>query len=81
VLTEAWLPGALHASVNGTPAACWRVNHAFRGILVPGPGRWRIEVAYRPPLFDVTLGIAAEALVLLVAWLGWAAFLEPGRRA
>jgi len=69
VLTEAWVPGDLHATVNGVPVPCLRVNHAFRGVPIPGPGAWRVVVTYRPAMFDAALGAAAVAMVAFLFWL------------
>lgn len=46
VLSDAWDPG-WSATVNGQPAPIERVDHALRGVWVPG-GQSRIEMHYGP---------------------------------
>ena len=70
VLTEAYYPGDILAKVNGRPAPVFRVNHAFRGLALDGPGRYRISFAYRPPGFTLALGASGLGGLLLAA-AGW----------
>jgi len=49
VLTEAWLPKAFAATIDGEPTGIIRVNHAFRGVRVDAAGRFRLAFTYRPP--------------------------------
>ena len=52
------------AFVDGEEAPVWRVNVAFRGVVVPA-GRHRLELAYRSPSYR--LGVWASLLASLVA--------------
>ena len=79
VLTEAYYPGDILAKVNGRPVPVFRVNHAFRGLALDGPGRYRISFAYRPPGFTRALGASALGWLLLAA-AGWA-LRRAGRAA
>jgi hypothetical protein len=82
VLTEAWVPDDLTATVNGAPVPCVRVNQAFRGIVIPGPGRWRVAVAYRPRGFDAALVVAGAGCSVLAIWVLVAGLVMPrGARA
>ena len=78
VLTEAWQDQNFRAVLNGKPAAYLRVNHAFKGIVIPGPGRHEIEFRYSPRRFSLALILAGVGLVPVVAggWLVWR--LRPG---
>lgn len=71
VLQEAWLPGDIRVKVDGRPAPCLRVNHAFRGVMLETAGSHRIEFEFRPAPFY--LGLAAAALGLAIG--GTALFL------
>ena len=46
VLGDQYYPG-WQATVDGRPAAIWRVNAIFRGVML-GPGRHTVAFAYRP---------------------------------
>ena len=41
VLSEVFATGEFRARVNGQPAEILRVNHAFKGVALPGPGMHR----------------------------------------
>ena len=65
VVRDTFYPGWT-ASVDGTPSQILRVDHAFRGVLVP-PGRHRVRLAYRPASFRLGAAISAVAALVLVA--------------
>jgi hypothetical protein len=67
VVTDSWYPG-WQAEVSGTPARLVRVDHAFRGVVVPG-GESRIVMSYRPPLLPLGAGISGLALLGAAALL------------
>ena len=69
VLTEAFLAADFVARINGARAKYFRVNHAFRGIRVPGPGIYRISYSYWPRYFGISLWMAAAGAALLDGWL------------
>jgi hypothetical protein len=76
VLLDAYDPG-WRATVNGRGVPLLRANLGFRAVAI-GPGRHRIELAYRPPSVAAGLGVSTATL-LLVLGLG-AAFLVRARR-
>lgn len=67
VLHEAWLAGDFTATLDGKPVPYWRINHAFKGVLIPSAGVHRIVFEYRPPAFTASL-IASAAGVLLLSF-------------
>jgi len=70
VLTEAWLDGDFTATINGRPAALFRVNHAFKGIHVSQGGSYQVEIRYRPRRFNLALGMCLAGLAI-VGGTGW----------
>ena len=48
VLTETFLPDDFQATLNGAPVPYFRVNHAFKGVVIPSAGVWRVKFEYRP---------------------------------
>jgi hypothetical protein len=69
VLGEAFLERSFIATLNGKPADWFRVNHAFKGVLVPEAGKYMITFTYRPPLLDVALMLSAIGALLLCLML------------
>ena len=69
VLTEAYMPGAFRVTINGAPAPYFRVNHAFKGVVLPAAGRYRITFTYQPKVLNLSLGLAAAGLGLGLAAL------------
>jgi hypothetical protein len=67
VLHEAYLPDDFRVTVNGEPAACFRVNHAFKGVAVTAAGRYRVVFTYRPRHWALALGLAGAGLASLLA--------------
>jgi hypothetical protein len=72
VLADTWFPG-WSASVDGAPAAIYRVNQLARGVAVP-PGRHRLEMRYEPVGWSAatrgTRGTLGTWLALAIgAWL------------
>lgn len=66
VLVDAYSPG-WGAHIDGVPAEVYRVNGVFRGICLRAPGEYRIDFFYEPPLWNVSLRVAAAGLLLLLA--------------
>jgi hypothetical protein len=69
VLGEAFLDRSFIATLNGKPVDWFRVNHAFKGVLIPGPGKYVISFTYRPPLLDAALMLSAIGALLLCVLL------------
>jgi hypothetical protein len=66
VLTETYLAGDLVAQVNGARSEYFRVNHAFRGVLIPAAGSY---VVSWPRHFTRSLWMAAVGTLVLLGWL------------
>jgi hypothetical protein len=69
VLGEAFLERSFIATLNGKPVDWFRVNHAFKGVLIPEAGKYVITFTYRPPLLDVALMLSAIGALLLCLML------------
>ncbi|MEN3369763.1 MAG: hypothetical protein V7609_1906 [Verrucomicrobiota bacterium] len=68
ILTETYVAGDFRVRVNGTPASYFRVNHAFRGVILPAAGKYVISYSYWPKHFTASLLMAGFGALLLVAW-------------
>jgi hypothetical protein len=82
VLTEAYVGRDFIARINGVPCDYFRVNHAFRGIKIPGPGRYEVSFSYWPKHFTASLvlfGLGALSLLVWAASTAFAPFLFRGR--
>lgn len=77
VLTEAYYDEDFRVTINGAPASYFRVNHAFKGVVVPAAGRYEIAFAYWPQHFTAALWAGGAGLVLLVAGGWWLARRRP----
>jgi hypothetical protein len=66
ILHETWWPDSFRVTLDGAPVSYFRVNHAFKGIVLPNAGTHRIEFTYWPRHLSLALGMAAAGLVLLV---------------
>jgi hypothetical protein len=64
VLLETYWPGAFAATLNGRPVEAFRVNHAFKAVVVPAAGTHRVEFIYRPAVLPLALGLATAGLLL-----------------
>ncbi len=72
VLMETWLPARFRAELDGQPTEVLRVNHAFKGVRVPGPGTHRVRFVFAPAPLRAATFAAGAGLLLAVASLGWA---------
>ena len=68
VLTETYLPGDFEVRVNGTRANYFRINHAFKGILIPQPGTYTVTFSYWPRRFTLSLLMAVGGALVLAIW-------------
>ncbi len=59
VLTEAYYAEDFQVTLNGQPAPYFRVNHAFKGVVIPAAGRYEIKFAYWPQYFTTALFLSA----------------------
>jgi hypothetical protein len=64
VLLETWLKNDFEVRVNGSPAPYFRVNHAFKGILIESAGKYRISFSYWPRHFTQALWMSALGALL-----------------
>ncbi len=64
VLAETYEEGNFEVTVNGRPAECLRMNHAFKGVVVERAGDVRIRFTYWPRLLRPALFLALGGLVL-----------------
>jgi hypothetical protein len=76
VLQEAWLADDFVARVDGRVVPYSRVNHVFKGVVIPSAGVHRIEFEYWPQGFTQSLAASALGLVLLVVGVGVVWFFE-----
>ena len=79
VLTEVFWPGDFRAEINGRKAPVLRLNHAFKGVTVDGPGDYRVALRYVPKNWPRNLSLCALGAALLALSLWFA--LRPSRRA
>ena len=69
---EAYLDKDFQVTVNGKPAPYFRVNHAFKGVVVDSPGTYTIAFSYWPQYFTLLLWISGVSLLLLFCWMSYA---------
>jgi len=74
VLGEAWLDGDFRATLDGAPAPYFRVNHAFKAVLIPEAGRHRLVFAYWPRHLTAALALSALASLALAGFLAFERF-------
>jgi hypothetical protein len=67
VLTECYYPEDFRVTVDGRPAAYFRVNHAFKGVMIPDAGHHEIVFAYWPQYFSLALVMGAIGVLALAA--------------
>ena len=67
VLGETFLPNEFRATLNGRPVDYFRLNHVFKGIIVPSGGDWEVVFEYRPARWRLSWALAALGLV----GIGW----------
>ena len=67
VLTETFLPDDFQATLNGTRVPYFRVNHAFKGVVIPSAGVWHVKVEYRPKYWRLSLAGCGGGIAVLAA--------------
>lgn len=80
VLTEAFYPDDFQVTVDGQPAAYFRVNHAFRGVAIDRAGAHEIRFAYWPEYFTTALILGAVGLLALCGGGSWLWF-QAGKKS
>ena len=81
VLSAAYEDGNFRATVNGTPAPCLRVNHAFYAVPIPQAGHFTVRFEYWPRRLTLALWLAAAGLTLLAAGTAWLLVSRPAPAA
>lgn len=71
VLTETYYAEDFRLTVNGRRQPYFRVNHAFKGVILPAAGTYRISFSYWPQHFTLSLWLSALGMLLLAAGLGY----------
>jgi hypothetical protein len=71
VLADLYYPG-WHLAIDGTPAPILRTNRMMRGAAVPA-GKHTLLYTYRPVSFRIGMVISAAGLVVVGAFVAWAA--------
>ncbi len=71
VLAETFYEKDFQVTVNGRPAPYFRINHAFKGVAIDGPGRHEITFAYWPQHFTLALWLGGAGFLLLLAGFCW----------
>jgi len=79
VISDLW-DGGWHAKVNGVDAPVLRVNHAFRGVVVPA-GKGVVQYDYIPVDFILGLEVAGIGAALVIIWFAAALWLKDPRKA
>lgn len=67
-LAQSWHPG-WQATVDGSPARVWRINHAFMGVIV-SKGATEVVWRFRDPWFTAGAWISVAGWMV---WFGWGA--------
>ena len=66
-LGETDIPGDFEARLDGRPVPYFVANHAFKAIVIPAAGTYRVSFAYWPCHFSALLIVG---LIGLIAWCG-----------
>ena len=81
VLSAVYEEGNFRVTVNGVPAPCLRVNHAFCGVAIPQAGHFSVRFEYWPRRLTPALWLAAAGLALLAAGAAWLLVSRPAPAA
>ncbi|MEI6107587.1 MAG: hypothetical protein WCR49_11300, partial [Opitutae bacterium] len=80
VLSEAWLKRDFIVTINGVAAEYFRVNHAFKGVIIPAAGTYHISFRFLPRYFGLSLGLCGFGLLILAS-AGYWVWRFPGHPA
>ena len=69
VLGNSFEPGNWRVTLDGTPAECFRVNHAFLGVKVPAAGVHTLRFSYWPRLLTRALWISLGGFLFVLAMI------------
>jgi hypothetical protein len=67
VLGNSFEPGNWRVTLDGKPAECFRVNHAFLGVKIPEAGLHTLRFSYWPRLLTRALWISLGGLMFVLA--------------
>lgn len=67
VLSEAYVAAEFEATLNGRPTPYLQVNHALKGVVIPGAGSWTVRFTYQPRLWQLSWTLAAIGALMLAA--------------
>jgi hypothetical protein len=71
VLHETYLDRDFRATLNGRDVPYFRVNHAFKAVLIPSGGEWTVRYEYRPSGWGLSLALAGMGILLLAGFVAW----------
>ena len=71
VLTETYYLKDFQVTLDGVPVPYFRVNHAYKAVVIERAGRHTVSFRYWPEHFTLSLKLAAAGLLLLAAGGGW----------
>lgn len=69
VLTETYMDGDFQVTLNGQKVPYYRVNHAFKGVIIPEAGKYRISFSYWPKRLTLSLAMSGFGLIVLTSWV------------
>ena len=78
VLGDSFEPGNWRVTLDGRPAECFRVNHAFLGVAIPAAGEHSLRFLYWPRVLTPALWIS---LAGVLGMFGTAAIFSRRERA
>lgn len=67
VLTDSYAEG-WQVEVNGQPAQLLRVDGVFRGVKIDQAGEYSVRFWFRPPYWNISLGLALAGLLILMGF-------------
>lgn len=71
VLTETYFLDDFEVTLNGQSVPYFRVNHAFKGVVIPTSGTYTLTFNYWPRFFTLSLWLAAVGAVVLITAVIW----------
>jgi len=69
VLTETYMDGDFQVTLNGNKVPYFRVNHAFKGVIIPEAGKYRISFSYWPKHLTLSLAMSGLGFIVLTSWV------------
>lgn len=71
VLTENYYPEDFRATIDGKSVPYFRVNHSFKGVLIPSAGTHQVTFEYWPKHLTAALWVFVAGLVLACTGTVW----------